>query len=67
MNIHFTKRELDIIRKIAEGLSNKEIGDILFISKHTVKANLETIYQRTNCNNRVQLVIWAIKNKVINL
>lgn len=67
MNIHFTKRELDIIRKIADGLSNKEIGNILFVSKHTVKANLETIYQKTNCNNRVQLAIWAIKNKIINL
>lgn len=67
MKIDFTKREQDIIENIAKGLSNEEIGKILFISKHTVKSNLEKIYAKTKCRNRVQIAIWAIQNNIITL
>ena len=65
MNVTFTDRELDILKNLLNGLSNEEIGKILFISKHTVKANLEKIYLKTNCHNRVQLAIWTLKNNII--
>ncbi len=61
----FTPREIDIIKGIADGLSNKEIGDKLFISVHTVKAHLEKMFEKTELHNRVQLIVFAFKNKII--
>ena len=57
-----TDREIEIVKRVIEGKINREIGEELFISIHTVKRHLESIYQKTECHSRVQLVIWAIKN-----
>lgn len=65
--INLTERELDIIKLLAFGKSNNEISDELFISVHTVKMNLENIYDKTGYHNRMQVVIFALKNKVIEL
>ena len=67
MNILLTKREEDVTLGICEGLSNVEIGRRLYISKHTVKAIVETIYLKTSCHNRVNLTVWAIKNGVYKI
>ena len=50
-----------------EGFTNIEIGEQLFISKHTVKAQIETIFEKTSCNNRVKLTVWAIRNGVYEI
>ena len=63
--IIFTHREKDIIFSIAEGLTNKEIGQKLFISSHTVKAHLEKIYEKTNLHNRAQLIVFAYKKGLL--
>lgn len=65
--IDLTERELDIIKLLAFGKSNNEIAGELFISVHTVKKNLENIYDKTGYHNRVQIVIFALKNKLIEL
>ncbi len=49
-------RELDVIREICNGLSNKEISEKLFISLQTVKDHTHRIYIKTNVKNRVQLI-----------
>jgi len=49
-------RELDVIREICNGLSNKEISEKLFISLQTVKDYTHRIYIKTNVRNRVQLI-----------
>ena len=49
-------RETDIVREICNGLSNKEIADILFISLQTVKDQTHRIYIKTNVRSRVQLI-----------
>jgi DNA-binding CsgD family transcriptional regulator len=49
-------RELEVIREICNGLSNKEISDKLFISLQTVKDHTHRIYIKTNVKNRVQLI-----------
>ncbi len=49
-------READIIREICNGLSNREISDILFISLQTVKDHTHRIYIKTNVRSRVQLI-----------
>lgn len=65
--ISITKREKEVIELLVEGKKNHEISSTLFISTHTVKAILEKIYYKTKCHNRVQVVVWAIKNNVVEL
>lgn len=60
--LNLTKRENDIMGLLAEGKSNKEIAEALFISVHTVKSNLETIFYKLNLKNRVQLAVFYVKN-----
>ena len=51
-----TRRELDILGLMADGLSNQEIADKLFISLQTVKDHTSRIYSKTNVKNRMQLM-----------
>ncbi|MHC1684624.1 MAG: response regulator [Clostridiaceae bacterium] len=60
----FTTRELDIIESIAEGLSNKEIAQKLFISEGTVKNYITSILEKTNLNHRTQIAILYLKGNV---
>lgn len=53
-----TKRELAITERIAEGAQNQEIADSLHISVNTVKTHVYSIFRKTNCRNRVELIRW---------
>lgn len=57
----FTEREIQIIEKITEGLSNKEISKSLFISEGTVKNYITSILQKTNLEHRTQIAIKYLK------
>jgi DNA-binding NarL/FixJ family response regulator len=60
-DIKFTDREWEIIYLLAKGLNNQEIADTIFISVHTVKANLENIYRKLDLHNRVQVVLLLFR------
>jgi DNA-binding CsgD family transcriptional regulator len=51
-----TPAELDVIRLLSEGLSNKEIAARLFISARTAQTHLTHIYRKLNLSSRVQVV-----------
>lgn len=57
----FTEREIDIIKAIAEGLSNKEISQKLFISEGTVKNYITNVLDKTQLNHRTQIAIYYLK------
>lgn len=61
----FTQRELEVVKFLSEGKSNKEIAKELYISVHTVKATLEKIYDKTGVHNRVLLALYAYKQNLI--
>ncbi|HEU4719590.1 MAG TPA: response regulator transcription factor, partial [Bacteroidia bacterium] len=58
-------REAEIIRLVAEGLTNKEIADKLFLSTHTVTTHRKNIMAKTGVNNTAGLVLFAIRNNII--
>ncbi|MBU5311436.1 response regulator transcription factor [Tissierella carlieri] len=57
-------KELDIIKYIADGLSNKEIGEKLFLSEGTIKNNVSTILSKLELRDRTQIVVFAFKNNL---
>ena len=50
-------RETDIVRLIAEGLSNQEIAERLFISNGTVRNHISTILEKTGLEHRTQIAV----------
>jgi len=54
-----TKREKTIIKLVCQGAKNQEVADSLNISPHTVKTHLYSIFRKTDCRNRVELLNWA--------
>lgn len=62
-----TEREFDILYLITNGYSNQEIGTELEISKHTVKAHVESIYRKFGVHNKVQATIYAIYHRIIDI
>lgn len=66
-NDHLSVRELEILLLICRGLSNSEIGDKLFISKRTVDKHRANILEKSGCKNTANLVVWAIKNKIVEI
>jgi two-component system response regulator DegU len=62
-----TKRECEVIQLMAEGKSNKAIGDLLFISEKTVKNHVSNILQKMRVTDRTQAVVEAIKNGWVKL
>ncbi len=64
---NLSKREKEILFKICEGLSNQEIADTLFISKRTVDKHRANLLGKTNSKNTASLILFAIRNKLIEI
>lgn len=59
----YTPRELDIVKAVAEGLSNKEIAEKLFISEGTVKNYITSILAKENLSHRTALAVYYLTGK----
>ena len=57
-----TSREIEVLSVLVSGAKNEEIASKLYISTHTVKTHLYTIYKKIDVSNRLQAVLWANKN-----
>jgi DNA-binding NarL/FixJ family response regulator len=64
---NLSDRELEVLKQICIGLSNQEIADVLHISKRTVDKHRANLLEKTKSNNTAHLVMYAIKNKLIDL
>ncbi|MBW3095332.1 response regulator transcription factor [Bifidobacterium sp. 64T4] len=60
-----TDREREVLIEIAQGLSNQEIADKLFIGLPTVKTHVAHILQKINARDRVQAVVFAYENHLV--
>ena len=62
-----TERELEVLKLIAAGQSNKEIGRSLSITEGTVKAHINSILGKLEVNDRTQAVTKAIRKGIVDL
>ena len=62
-----TRREVSVMKEIASGLSNKGISEKLDISEKTVKNHVSSILKKLELQDRTQVAIYAIKNKLVEL
>ena len=58
---NFTEREREVLFLLLRGLNNKEISKKLFISNHTTKAHVASIYKKLGVSNRVQAAIKSMQ------
>jgi DNA-binding NarL/FixJ family response regulator len=63
----FTDRELEILQYLCNGLTVNEIADKLFRSIKTIEANRSTLLEKTDSKNTINLVLYAIRNKLVNI
>ena len=64
-NLAISKRELEVLQLMAEGLSNKEIADRLFVSLNTIKTHSSNLYEKLEVKRRTQAVEKAKKCGII--
>jgi DNA-binding NarL/FixJ family response regulator len=60
-----TNREMQVLRHVSMGLSNREVGKSLGISVETVKEHVQNILRKLNVNDRTQAAVWAVKNQLV--
>jgi two-component system nitrate/nitrite response regulator NarL len=65
-DVALSQRELDIIRGLADGNSNKAIAKELTITEATVKVHLKTVLRKLGATNRTQVAIWAVQHGLTN-
>jgi DNA-binding NarL/FixJ family response regulator len=65
LNIDFSSREMEILALIAEGLTNQEMSERLFLSKRTIEGHRQSLIEKTGCRNTATLIKYAVLNGMI--
>ncbi len=65
--LRLTERELDVLRLVAQGLSNKEIAARLFISENTVKNHVRNMLEKLQLHSRMEAVMYAVRENLLEL
>lgn len=66
-NSRLTKREVEVLKLITEGMLNKEIAHKLCISEKTVKNHVSNIFKKIEVSDRTQAAVFAIKNQIVEI
>ena len=62
-----TDRELDVLKLVAKGLSNREIAEELYISENTVKNHVRNILEKLQLHSRMEAVVYAMREKLLDV
>jgi two-component system NarL family response regulator len=62
-----TDRELEVLRLVAQGLTNREIAAALYISENTVKNHVRNILEKLHLHSRMEAVVYAVREKLLDL
>ncbi len=60
-----SRSEFEVLRLLADGLSNSEIGARLFVSENTIKTHVSSILSKLHLKNRTQAAIYAWRNRLL--
>jgi DNA-binding NarL/FixJ family response regulator len=61
-----TARELEVLKLVARGMSNKEVADQLFISDNTVKNHVRNILEKLHLHSRMEAVMYAVRKRLLD-
>jgi DNA-binding NarL/FixJ family response regulator len=61
-----TKRQIEILQLVAQGMEYKEAAEILSVSEHTIKYHMGEIFQRLHLKNREQAVAYAVRTRLVS-
>ncbi|EGR1748705.1 LuxR C-terminal-related transcriptional regulator [Vibrio parahaemolyticus] len=64
LEMELTRREMQVLTALCQGGSNLDIADSLFVSEHTVKSHLYSIFRKLEVKNRMQAITWAKRNLI---
>lgn len=59
-----SNREIEVTEAIAKGLSNKEVGNMLFLTDKTIKFHYTNVLKKMSLKSRAELVVWCIKGEI---
>jgi DNA-binding NarL/FixJ family response regulator len=62
-----TERELEVLKLVAQGMSNREIASDLFISENTVKNHVRNILEKLHLHSRMEAVVYAVREKLLDI
>ncbi len=62
-----TDREMEVLKLVARGMTNREIGKSLHIAENTVKNHIRNILEKLHLNSRFQAVIFAVREKLLEI
>jgi DNA-binding NarL/FixJ family response regulator len=62
-----TDRELEVLKLVAKGMNNRDIGQELFISENTVKNHVRNILEKLHLHSRMEAVVYAVREKLLDI
>jgi DNA-binding NarL/FixJ family response regulator len=62
-----TSRELEVLKLVAQGMSNREIATELYISENTVKNHVRNILEKLHLHSRMEAVVYAVREKLLDI
>ena len=65
--LRLTERELEVLRLVAKGMNNREIAQELYISENTVKNHVRNILEKLQLHSRMEAVMYAVREKLLDL
>ena len=61
-----TTRELEVLRLVARGMSNREVAELLYISENTVKNHMRNILEKLHLHSRMEAVMYAVRKRLLD-
>ena len=62
-----TSRELEVLKLVAQGMSNRDVAEALFIAENTVKNHVRNILEKLQLHSRMEAVVYAVREKILDI